>query len=104
VPLAAVVAIVRKPTYLDQSTVTQLIKNLYPANPVGADVIYDVVSCIGSGSARPSMATQALLLQWLLLVREALAVDGDVALGKCYSALFNQLQALGTRYVRLCRE
>ena len=97
--LDAVVQVVRKPTHLDQSTVTTLIKNLYPATKVGADVVYDIVASIGPGSDRPSIVTQSLLLQWMLLVKEFL-VD-DAALADCYSALFNQLHALGTR-PKLC--
>lgn len=93
--LATVVDIVRKASHLDQASITNLTKGLYPANKVSSAVVFDVVCSIGQGATKPSPVTQDLLLRWLILIRETL--EDKSALTRCYMVLFNQLGALGTR-------
>lgn len=80
---------------LDQSTTTTLIKNLYPLEPVSSKIITQVVCSLGPSKNKPTPATQALLLRWLLLVYDFL---GDrTHLSKLYAVLFNYLDMISLR-------
>ncbi|MCJ1446777.1 MAG: hypothetical protein MMC23_007284 [Stictis urceolatum] len=93
--LSAAVTLVRKPSHLDQGSITTLIKGLYPAERISPELVWGVVSSIGHGGEKPSPTTQGQLLRWLTLVREAM--EDESALTKCYGALFNHLSTLATR-------
>lgn len=80
---------------LDQSTSTTLVKNLYPLEPVSSKLITQVVCCLGPSKNKPSPATQALLLRWLLLAYDFL--EDRTHLSKLYAVLFNYLGMISLR-------
>ncbi|KAL6236015.1 hypothetical protein BDW75DRAFT_239619 [Aspergillus navahoensis] len=80
---------------LDQGTITTLIKNLYPSERVTSKLITQVVCCLGPTKNKPSPATQALLLRWLILVYDFL--DDRSHLSKLYAVLFNHLDMISLR-------
>jgi len=95
-PLRNVVQLVSVKTTLDQSSVTTLIKNLYPAQRVPSDVVVTVVGALGQGKGKPSLATQDSLVKWLTTVREIME-DGNV-LSRLYAVLFAMLDMISIRY------
>ncbi|KAJ5147878.1 Centromere protein Cenp-I [Penicillium atrosanguineum] len=80
---------------LDQGTVTALVKNLYPQERVASKHITQVVCCLGPSKSKPSPATQALLVRWLILAYDLL--DDKTHLGKLYAVLFNHLDMISLR-------
>lgn len=82
-------------TQLDQGTTTTLVKNLYPLERVPSNVATQVVCCLGPTTNKPSTATQALLLRWLVLVYDSL--DDRAHLSKLYAVLFNYLDMISLR-------
>ncbi|EAA58129.1 hypothetical protein AN6600.2 [Aspergillus nidulans FGSC A4] len=80
---------------LDQGTTTILIKNLYPSERIASKLITQVVCCLGPTKNKPSPATQALLLRWLILVYEF--IDDRSHLSKLYAVLFNHLDMISLR-------
>ncbi len=95
--LSTIIDLITKPSYLDQSSITAIIKNLYPASKVSNDVVFRLVGSLGSGKGKSSAATQALLIRWLILVYEVL-MDSSV-LSKLYGVLFNMLDMISLRYI-----
>lgn len=84
-----------KPNHLDQTTVTTIIKNLYPSKKVSSDIVSKVVCSFGPSKTRPSPATQNLLLRWLILICEDL--EDPAYLSKLYSVLFDHLDMISLR-------
>ncbi|KAL2815977.1 Mis6-domain-containing protein [Aspergillus granulosus] len=80
---------------LDQGTITTLIKNLYPSERIASKLITLVACCLGPTKNKPSPATQALLVRWLILVHDFL--DDRTHLSKLYAVLFNHLDMLSLR-------
>ena len=80
---------------LDQGSVTSLVKNLYPRERVSSKLVTRVVCCLGPSKAKPSPATQALLVRWLIVVYDLLEENGH--LGKLYAVLFNHLDMISLR-------
>ena len=95
--LAALLDVVRQSNSLDQSSLTTLIKGLYPDERVPADCVYKVVGALGQGQQKPSTATQNLLLWWLLSVRSSL--EEWSILENLYAVLFNLLDMISIRFV-----
>ncbi|KAF4542898.1 Mis6 domain-containing protein [Lasiodiplodia theobromae] len=93
--LQSIVAIVTRRNHLDQTSLTNLIKNLYPADRVSSDIVLAIVGSLGHGQAKPSAATQAALLKWIIAVIDALQ-DATV-LSKLYGVLFNMLDTMTLR-------
>jgi centromere protein I len=93
--LRAVVHIVTLKTDLDQTSVTTLIKNLYPAQRVPSDVVITVVGALGQGKGKPSLGSQNELVKWLALVHEIIE-DANV-LSRLYGVLFNMLDMISIR-------
>ncbi|KAL2871342.1 Mis6 domain protein [Aspergillus lucknowensis] len=80
---------------LDQGTITTLIKNLYPLERITSKLITQVVCCLGPTKNKPSPATQALLVRWLILVYDFL--EDRSHLSKLYAVLFNHLDMISLR-------
>lgn len=93
--LHQVTQIVSRKTNLDQTSVTNLIKNLYPAQPVSAGVITAVVGALGHGRGKPTPGTQNNLVKWLAIVHEVLE-DPNV-LSRLYGVLFSMLDMISIR-------
>jgi centromere protein I len=93
--LTALVDVLIEQNYIDQGNVTTLIKNLYPVSRVQSSVIAKIVCSIGVGKGRPHLVSQALLLQWLLLVYEV--AEDPSCFSRLYRTLFNHLDMLSLR-------
>jgi centromere protein I len=95
VSLDEIVDIVTRRTDLNQTSVTGLVKNLYPAQRVSADVVIRVVGSLGQARTKPSPASQVLLVKWLINVHEVLE-DAKV-LSRLYGVLFGMLDMISLR-------
>lgn len=95
--LDAVIHIAARKTELDQTSVTTLIKNLYPTQRVSGDVIVIIVAALGQGKGKPSPGTQDSLVKWLTLVHEIIE-DANV-LSRLYGVLFGMLDMISIRCV-----
>lgn len=93
--LDAVVHIAARKTELDQTSVTTLIKNLYPAQRVSGDVVVTIVAALGQGKGKPSPGTQDSLVKWLALIHE-ITEDGST-LSRLYGVLFGMLDTISIR-------
>lgn len=80
---------------LDQTTCTTIVKNLYPLERVSSKLVTQVVCCLGPSKNKPSPATQALLLRWLLLAYDFM--EDRTHLSKLYAVLFNYLDMISLR-------
>ncbi|PSN68151.1 Mis6-domain-containing protein [Corynespora cassiicola Philippines] len=93
--LRAVIQIAVRKTELDQTSVTTLVKNLYPAQLVPADVVVDIVAALGQGRGKPSPSTQNSLVKWLVVVHEI--IDDHNTLSRLYGVLFGMLDTISIR-------
>ncbi|KAI9375871.1 Mis6-domain-containing protein [Aspergillus egyptiacus] len=93
--LERLLKVLTRNNHLDQGTITTLIKNLYPSERIASKLITQVVCCLGPTKNKPSPATQALLLRWLILVYDFL--DDRSHLSKLYAVLFNHLDMISLR-------
>lgn len=93
--LDRLIDVITKPNHLDQGTTTTLLKNLYPVDKVPSDVITRIVGCLGPSKGKPSPATQALLLRWLILIYDV--VEEPLHLSRLYAVLFNHLDMISLR-------
>ena len=93
--LDTLIGILTKNNALDQATVTTLAKNLYPLEKVSSKVVSRVVCCLGPSKSKPSAATQALLVKWLILVYDYL--EDRNHLSRLYAVLFDLLDMLSLR-------
>jgi centromere protein I len=82
-------------THLDQSSVTTLVKNLYPAQRVPADVVVTIVGALGQGKGKPSPGTQEGLVRWLTIIHEI--VENTNVLSRLYGVLFSMLDMISIR-------
>ncbi|KAF1997181.1 Mis6-domain-containing protein [Amniculicola lignicola CBS 123094] len=93
--LRTVVRIAGKKTELDQTSVTTLVKNLYPSVRVPPDVIVTAVGGLGQGKSKPSAGTQNGLVRWLTTVYEIL--EEPQILSRLYCVLFGMLDMISIR-------
>lgn len=93
--LNELVDLVTTPNYLDQASLASIVRNLYPATPVDNDVITKVIGSIGHGTSKPSLATQGVLLRWLIMIYHVM--QSQDALARGYSVLFNLLDTAALR-------
>ncbi|KUJ11771.1 Mis6-domain-containing protein [Mollisia scopiformis] len=80
---------------LDQGSLSNLIRNLYPVSKVPDSVVIKVVSSLGNGRFKPSYNTQAGLLKWLVMVYDVL--ENPRMLSQLYSIIFNLLDTAAIR-------
>ncbi|KAG0135182.1 Mis6-domain-containing protein [Tuber indicum] len=83
------------PCYLDQSSVGSIVKILFPRRKLSENVVVKVVGSLGQGQSKPSLATQALLLRWLVMVYDFL--ESYDVLSQLYGVLFNLLDMITLR-------
>ncbi|KAF2810585.1 Mis6-domain-containing protein [Mytilinidion resinicola] len=95
VSLDGIVDVVTRQTDLDQTSVTTLIKNLYPAQRVSADVAIRIVGSLGQARTKPTPASQVLLVKWLINTYGVLE-DAKV-LSRLYGVLFGMLDMISLR-------
>lgn len=90
------VDILTLPSVLDQASINNLIRNLYPAGKVLDTIVIKVVASLGHGRAKPSYNAQAALLKWLVMVYDVL--ENQKILSQLYGILFNLLDTIAIRY------
>jgi centromere protein I len=95
--LKSIVDIVTRKTQLDQTSVTNLAKNLYPSQKIPSNIVVRIVCSLGQGAGKPSSSTQGALLRWLTIVHEI--IEDPRILSKLYNVLFNHLDMISLRYV-----
>jgi centromere protein I len=72
------------------------VRNLYPASKVPDSIVCKLIGSLGHGRNKPSYATQAALLKWVVMIYEIL--ENQTVLARLYSVLFNLLDTIATRY------
>ncbi|KAH9221070.1 Mis6-domain-containing protein [Leptodontidium sp. 2 PMI_412] len=87
--------IITRPNEVDQSSLGNLIRNLYPATRVPDIIAIKVVGSLGHGLVKPSYSAQAALLKWLIMVYDVL--ENQKVLSQLYSVLFNLLDVSALR-------
>ena len=93
--LHRILDIVTTKTELDQTSITNLIKNLYPAQTVPNEAVTIVVGCLGQAKSKPTPATQAALVKWLITVYDYLE-DASI-ISRFYGVLFSLLDMISLR-------
>jgi len=94
--LNKLIDLITLPNEVDQASLSNLIKNLYPASKVPEVIVVKVVGSLGHGRAKPSYSTQAALLKWLVMVYDVL--EDHMILSRLYNILFNLLDTIAIRY------
>lgn len=95
-PFSKLVDIITLPNELDQASLGNLIRNLYPAGKVSDSVVVNVVGSLGHGKLKPNFIVQAALLKWLVMVYDVL--QNQKILSQLYAILFDLLGTLALRY------
>lgn len=93
--LRDVVQLASVKTHLDQTSVTTLVKNLYPAQRVPGQVVVAVVGALGQGQGKPSPGTQHALVKWLTAVHDI--IEDASVLSRLYGVLFGMLDMISIR-------
>ncbi|RCI08824.1 hypothetical protein L249_4840 [Ophiocordyceps polyrhachis-furcata BCC 54312] len=104
--LVQLIDLVALPSLLDQASLATVARNLYPKGSVSRPVVLRVVCALGHGVQKPSLALQAILLKWLVMVFHLL--EERAVLTRAYPVLFNLLDTAAIRTsdrseYRLCR-
>ncbi|RYC64409.1 hypothetical protein CHU98_g1776 [Xylaria longipes] len=79
----------------DQASLAAIVKNLYPATSVSADLIIKVIGCLGHGKLKPSLTIQAAILKWLIMVQHV--AENRACFSQAYPVLFNLLDTAALR-------
>lgn len=93
--LQRILNIITVKSYLDQTSATTLIKNLYPISKVLSQAISAVIGAFGMSKSKPSAATQTLLVKWLASITDVLA--DPTILSSFYGVLFDLLDMITLR-------
>ncbi|RDA93450.1 hypothetical protein CP533_2653 [Ophiocordyceps camponoti-saundersi (nom. inval.)] len=93
--LAQLIDLVALPSLLDQASLATVARNLYPKGCVSRRVVLRVVCALGHGAKKPSLALQAILLKWLVMVFHLL--EERAVLTRAYPVLFNLLDTAAIR-------
>lgn len=97
--LDKLVDIVTLPNELDQASIANIIRNLYPAAQVSDDSLVKVIGSLGHGQSRAAFPVQSLLLKWLVMAHDS--IRNPKILSHAYSFLFNLLDTIAIRFVLL---
>lgn len=95
--LIQLVDLVVSQTYLDQASLNNIIKNLYPVGKVSQDPVLKIIGSLGIGQPKPSLNLQSSLLLWIIQVYHVLDQKAQGVLSRAYSVLFNLLDVSATR-------
>ncbi|KAF2232091.1 Mis6-domain-containing protein [Viridothelium virens] len=93
--LRLVLDVITKQSELDQTSITSLIKNLYPGQKVQNEAVTIVVGCLGQAQGKPSPTTQASLIKWLITVYEF--IEDPTIISRLYTVLFGLLDMISLR-------
>ncbi|KAL9075058.1 MAG: hypothetical protein Q9157_004149 [Trypethelium eluteriae] len=94
--LRLVLDVITKQSELDQTSITSLIKNLYPGQKVQNEAVTIVVGCLGQAQGKPSPTTQASLIKWLITVYEF--IEDPTIISRLYTVLFGLLDMISLRF------
>ncbi len=97
--LGQLIDLVTTPSFLDQASLGNIVRNLYPATSVSDDLVVKVIGCLGHGKLKPSLSIQGELLKWLVVIYHI--IDSQKILARSYSVLFNLLDTAAIRFVSL---
>ncbi|KAH8683370.1 Mis6-domain-containing protein [Tricladium varicosporioides] len=95
VSLNRVIDIITLPNELDQASINNLIKNIYPSSKIPDPIVIKVISSLGHGRYKPSYSAQAALVKWLVMVYDVL--ENQKILSQVYPILFNLLDTVAVR-------
>lgn len=95
--LDVLIDLITAKSHLDQASLNNIIRNLYPVGRVSEDVVFRIVGCLGLGELKPPLTIQSQLLQWIILVYNVLDTKAQAALSRSYGVLFNLLDVSATR-------
>ena len=95
--LDKLVDIVTLPNELDQASIANIIRNLYPAAQVSDDSLVKVIGSLGHGQSRVAFPVQSLLLKWVVMVHDS--IRNPKILSHAYGFLFNLLDTIAIRSV-----
>ena len=93
--LDELVDIVTLPNELDQASIANIVRNLYPAAQISDDSLVKVIGSLGHGQSRAAFPVQALLLKWLVMVYDS--IKNPKILSHAYNFLFNLLDTIAIR-------
>ncbi|KAI1106073.1 Mis6-domain-containing protein [Jackrogersella minutella] len=93
--LSQLIDLVTTPSFLDQASLGNIIRNLYPTTTMRADLVVRVIGSLGHGKLKPSLAIQGALLRWLVMIYHV--IDNQTVLSRSYSVLFNLLDTAAIR-------
>ncbi|KFZ20172.1 hypothetical protein V502_03299 [Pseudogymnoascus sp. VKM F-4520 (FW-2644)] len=93
--LDELVDIVTLPNELDQASIANIVRNLYPAAQVSDETLVKVIGSLGHGQSRAAFPVQSLLLKWLVMVYDS--IRNPKILSHAYSFLFNLLDTIAIR-------
>ncbi|KAI1284611.1 Mis6-domain-containing protein [Xylaria sp. FL0933] len=93
--LNELISLVTTPNFLDQASLSSIIRNLYPAASVGGELVIQVIGCLGHGKLKPSLTIQAALLKWLIMIHNV--AENRNCFLQAYPVLFNLLDTAALR-------
>ncbi|KAK6952332.1 hypothetical protein Daesc_006867 [Daldinia eschscholtzii] len=93
--LNQLIDLVTTPNFLDQASLGNLIRNLYPVATVNIQIIVKIIGSLGHGKLKPSLNIQGALLRWLVMIHHIIENQG--ILSRSYSVLFNLLDTAAIR-------
>ncbi|KAI1475832.1 Mis6-domain-containing protein [Daldinia eschscholtzii] len=93
--LNQLIDLVTTPNFLDQASLGNLIRNLYPVTTVNIEIIVKIIGSLGHGKLKPSLNIQGALLGWLVMIHHIIENQG--ILSRSYSVLFNLLDTAAIR-------
>ncbi|KAI0897907.1 Mis6-domain-containing protein [Annulohypoxylon nitens] len=93
--LSQLIELLTTPNFLDQASLGNVLRNLYPAAAVNADFVVKVIGSLGHGKLKPSLAIQGALVKWLIMIYHI--IDHQAILSQAYSVLFNLLDTATIR-------
>ncbi|KAI0408118.1 Mis6-domain-containing protein [Xylaria palmicola] len=93
--LNELISLVTTPSFLDQASLAAIVRSLYPATSVSEEIIIKVIGCLGHGKLKPSLAIQAALLKWLIMVQHV--AENRNCFLRAYPVLFNLLDTAALR-------
>ncbi|KAI0849903.1 Mis6-domain-containing protein [Daldinia vernicosa] len=93
--LGQLIDLVTTPSFLDQASLGNLIRNFYPVATVDIELVVKIIGCLGHGKLKPSLNIQGALLRWLVMIHHI--IENQAILSRAYSVLFNLLETAAIR-------
>ncbi|KAI8957141.1 Mis6-domain-containing protein [Daldinia sp. FL1419] len=93
--LGQLIDLVTTPNFLDQASLGNLIRNLYPVDRVNINLVVKVIGSLGHGKLKPSLNVQGALLKWVVMIHHI--IENQAILSRSYSVLFNLLDTAAIR-------